>query len=335
MPLLEATTNRASIAPPVSVKLVSYTRDAPRLVAAAARITVSKKPVEKAWEMQPNDIEKWIRELVRRGHGSPLEHAVYTFEAVCSRVCSHQLVRHRIASYTQQSMRYTEGFLRSMVLEICSILGVNCPEKPGSSVDYSIYSTALSRAADAVQQALAGGSNGAHVDGIVAAVSRAYVMNPRWSMDTVLQQVRIHLNATAAYYEMLAKGVPREDARFVLPHAVRTRVVFTMNARELLESFLPLRMCSHAQWEIRMLAWSVYDKLVEIHPEIFRYAGPRCVLQENRVRVEPCSLDDYLSGQCDFTIERCPELVPRKGIQSCLRHARGSSRAVESRTTSA
>ncbi|HIQ24243.1 MAG TPA: FAD-dependent thymidylate synthase [Pyrodictium delaneyi] len=335
MSLLEATPDAASTTPPVSVRLISYTRDAPRLVAAAARITVSKKPVEKAWEMQPSDIEKWIRELVRRGHGSPLEHAVYTFEAVCSRVCSHQLVRHRIASYTQQSMRYTEGFLRSMVLEICSILGVDCPEKPSSSADYTVYGSALSRAAELVQQALAEESSRVHVDGIVVAVSKAYVINPKWNMDTVLHQIRVHLSATAAYYEMLAKGVPREDARLVLPHAVRTRVVFTMNARELLESFLPLRMCSHAQWEIRMLAWSVYDQLVKVHPEIFQYAGPRCVLQENRVRVEPCSLDAYLLGQCVFTIERCPELVPRKGIQNCLRYARDSSRYAEDKTASA
>ena len=312
------------LSPPVLVRLVSYTRDAPRLVAAAARITVSKKPVEKAWDMPSSEIEKWIRELIRRGHGSPLEHAVYTFEAVCSRVCSHQLVRHRIASYTQQSMRYTEGFLRQMVIELCRFSDVECPEKPHRRDDYALYSSILRWAAGLVDKH--GERNGVETAKILEAVSRAFVLNPKWNFGTMLSHARIHLRAAAEYYKMLAEGLPREDARFVLPQAVRTRVVFTMNARELLESFLPLRMCSHAQWEIRLLAWRVREELVQIHPEIFRYAGPRCVLQENRVRQEPCRLEDYVLGQCGFTIERCPELVPRQGIANCLGLAAQSPR---------
>lgn len=60
-------------------------------------------------EMGPEKAKKLIRELVKRGHTSVLEHAVFTFsiEGV-SRVCTHQLVRHRIASYSQQSQRYVK-----------------------------------------------------------------------------------------------------------------------------------------------------------------------------------------------------------------------------------
>lgn len=321
--MLEAQANAMqALEPPVRVRLLRYTRDGPLLVAAAARITVSKKPVERAMEMGPGEVEKWIRELVRRGHGSPLEHAVYTFEAECSRVCSHQLVRHRLASYTQQSMRYTEGFLRSMALKVCSIMGVgSCPERPTSANDYRVYETVLREAAGRLE-----GPDGSGWALIVAA-SRGYVFNPSWSPETMARVARAYLGATAEYYGLLAGRVPREDARMVIPQAVRTRIVFTMNARELLESFLPLRMCSHAQWEIRMLAWGVWRELMKVHPEIFRYAGPRCILEENRVRPEPCSLEQYLNGDCDFTIPRCPEMVPKPGIRSCLRYAAESSRA--------
>lgn len=50
--------------------------------------------------------ENFIRRMVKTGHESPLEHASLTWHITCSRACSHQLVRHRIASYSQQSQRY-------------------------------------------------------------------------------------------------------------------------------------------------------------------------------------------------------------------------------------
>lgn len=56
----------------------------------------------------PSDMEAFIRRMLRaeHAHESPLEHASLTFHVTCSRACSHQLVRHRIASYSQQSQRY-------------------------------------------------------------------------------------------------------------------------------------------------------------------------------------------------------------------------------------
>ena len=50
--------------------------------------------------------KKFVRMLVRRGHESVIEHCVITARIICSRACSHQLVRHRLASYSQESMRY-------------------------------------------------------------------------------------------------------------------------------------------------------------------------------------------------------------------------------------
>lgn len=71
-------------------------------------------------------------------------------------------------------------------------------------------------------------------------------------------------------------GDSAEDARFVLPGAAATRIVMTMNARELLH-FFSLRMCNRAQWEIRELAYRMYDLVYPIAPTIFENAGPSCV----------------------------------------------------------
>ncbi|MGN0971871.1 MAG: FAD-dependent thymidylate synthase [Aristaeellaceae bacterium] len=67
-----------------------------------------------------------------------------------------------------------------------------------------------------------------------------------------------------------------EDARFVLPGACETRLMMTMNVREL-RHFFSLRMCSRAQWEIRALATEMHRLCMEIAPALFADAGPGCL----------------------------------------------------------
>ena len=67
-----------------------------------------------------------------------------------------------------------------------------------------------------------------------------------------------------------------EDARFVLPNAAATRMLVTMNARELLH-FLSLRCCNRAQWEIRSVAWQMLALAYEAAPALFGKAGPGCL----------------------------------------------------------
>ncbi len=67
-----------------------------------------------------------------------------------------------------------------------------------------------------------------------------------------------------------------EDARFVLPGACETRLMMTMNVREL-RHFFSLRMCSRAQWEIRALATEMYRLCMEVAPALFADAGPGCL----------------------------------------------------------
>ena len=297
----------------ITVRLVQYTKDAPRVVAAASKMTISRKGSSDLLSIPEDEVEVWIRETLKRGHLSPWEHATYTFIAEgCSRVCSHQLVRHRIASYTQQSMRYTEASLRETALESARMIGIECPGKPKGErarEAYSCYAKALREAAER----LSGPE-------LVKVAWLSYVIPPSLAADEerLTSYARELLRATSGYYELLSTGAPREDARFVIPMAVRTKVTFTMNARELIQSFLPLRMCTHAQWEIRRVAWLAWSELVRVHPQMFKYAGPSCVFMNNMQAKEPAPLEDYLAGRAEFVIGRCPELIEGPRIRSCL-----------------
>lgn len=79
------------------------------------------------------------------------------------------------------------------------------------------------------------------------------------------------------FYERLVEmGIPKEDARYVLPNACHTTMEVTMNAREL-RHFFSLRCCNRAQWEIRTLADEMLRLCREKAPVLFADAGPGCV----------------------------------------------------------
>jgi thymidylate synthase (FAD) len=71
----------------------------------------------------------------------------------------------------------------------------------------------------------------------------------------------------------------QEDARFVLPNAAETKIVVTMNAREL-RHFFTVRCCRRAQWEINALAWEMRAMVKSIAPALFDRAGPNCLYGE-------------------------------------------------------
>ncbi len=301
----------------VAVRLVEYTLEGERLVAAASKVSLSRKPVDDILAMPEDEVEKWIMETFRRQHFSPWEHSSYTFIIDgLSRVASHQLVRHRLASYTQLSHRYSEGFMRDAALEACRALSLYCPEKPredpeGRRHAYQSYASALRACAEQCS-----GEEASRV------AFRAFLIPPTLASEARHAAARAALEAASLYYELLARGSRREDARYVLPHSLRTRIVVTMNARELVQVFLPLRTCTKAQWEIRLIAWLILEELRSVHPRLFKWAGPSCVLRENTLRMKPASLEDYLAGREQFTQPRCPELVENKAILGCLKTAR-------------
>lgn len=74
-----------------------------------------------------------------------------------------------------------------------------------------------------------------------------------------------------------AEKLANEDARFVLPNACDTRIIFTMNARSL-HNFFRLRCCNRAQWEIRAMADEMLRLCREVSPVLFKRAGPSCAV---------------------------------------------------------
>ncbi|MCC6109213.1 MAG: FAD-dependent thymidylate synthase [Denitrobacterium sp.] len=203
------------------IELLYHTPDPERAIATAARLCYA--PVGAVELMETMDAKRMYSVLdtvLAGGHFSTLEHASYTFaiEGV-SRTLTHQLVRHRLASYEQQSQRYVKYKNGIEAIEPPSIAG-----NPEASARFSE---------------------------LMAAVQDAY----------------------AAFLEM---GIPAEDARYVLPNATETKLVMTMNAREL-RHFFDIRCCNRAQWEIREMAWKMLELVRPTAPYVFAEAGPGCV----------------------------------------------------------
>ncbi len=104
------------------VKLISHTENPERTIAAAMRLCYSASDIKNILDgLDDENCDRMIAKALKLGHFSVLEHASYTFAIEdISRACSHQLVRHRMASYSQQSQRYVKmhNFDHSMPLSI-------------------------------------------------------------------------------------------------------------------------------------------------------------------------------------------------------------------------
>lgn len=205
----------------MQVELLYHTPDPERAVATAARLCYAPVGATELMESMPEErIRNVLKTIMKGGHFSTLEHASYTFAIDgVSRALTHQLVRHRLASFNQQSQRYVKF---ADGLETI---------KPASIAE----SDEANRLFD----------------------------------DMVAKTIE-------TYQAFLELGIPAEDARYILPNAAETKIVVTMNIRELLH-FFSLRCCNRAQWEIRDLAWRMLDLVRPTAPFIFADAGPGCV----------------------------------------------------------
>ncbi len=157
------------------------------------------------------DPASFLRARIREGHESLIEHASATFEIRgISRACSHQLVRHRLASYSQESQRY---------------VSMDDPE---------------------------------------------WVLPPSILADEEARRIwgRFAEAVRETYWALRARGIRKEDARFVLPNATATRLVVTMNFRELRHVFR-LRISPEAQWEIREVAVRMLEAVYPYAPAVF------------------------------------------------------------------
>ncbi len=190
----------------MNIELIAFTPDPQLVIAEAARTCYL------SFDRQNEESDrKLIRQLIRRGHLSVLEHATATFRVRgCSRAFTHQLVRHRLCSFSQQSQRYVKesGFA-----------AVTPPRIRGNQEAMIIY-------------------------------------------DEMMEQSR------ETYRRLIEMGIRKEDARFILPNAVTSEIVFSANFRQL-RHMLILRGDPHAQWEIREVFLRIGMILKEIALDCF------------------------------------------------------------------
>jgi thymidylate synthase (FAD) len=174
-----------------------------------------------AGEVDPAKQQKLIQGVIESGHGSTIEHIVFTFGiSGVSRTLSHQLVRHRAGvAFDQQSQRY---------------------------VTYKGASTMLPASIEDADE-------------------------------NVLAEYRNAVEGSMGVYgDLVAAGIPAEDARFVFPNATRTNLVMTTNLRALIH-MSGLRLCTMAQWEIRRLFQLIRHEIFQVSPFLGSFLAPKCV----------------------------------------------------------
>ena len=94
----------------MKIKILAHTPNPERVIALAGKLCYSPVGIDELNDkISDEQVEKFITKLSDMGHMSPFEHASFTFaiEGI-SRNCSHQIVRHRLASFSQQSQKYVK-----------------------------------------------------------------------------------------------------------------------------------------------------------------------------------------------------------------------------------
>lgn len=221
-----------------------------RVVAAASKLCYSKSSPSTLLEnLDDEKASSFLGRLSNYGHFSPMEHISFTFgiEGI-SRACSHQIVRHRLASYSQQSQRY---------VDVKDVTNYDDVDSLGIIVPPAILENekALGEFVSSIKSSFDSYKN------ITKSLEEGYldkISNPSLKQVNAIHKIAI------------------EDARYVLPNECETKMVMTMNARSLL-NFFDERCCNRAQWEIREVADQMLEIVSVIAPTIFENAGAPCV----------------------------------------------------------
>ena len=179
--------------------------------------------------------EKFVSKICRNHHESVLEHMQATAIIVCSRSASHQLVRHRLGAYSQESQRYVNYAKK----------GYQIIAPPWLELEPKTYELEMSH------------------EGMVFSS-----LNPGdFSPDASLF-MRTCGEAFYSYERLLENGRP-EDARYVLPNACKTELAVTYNMRVWRHVIRERALNKHAQWEIRGIFTRAYDILKFNIPSVF------------------------------------------------------------------
>jgi thymidylate synthase (FAD) len=161
----------------------------------------------------PESTQELIKKVIMKGHHSVLEHATATFRIKGgSRVFTHEMVRHRLMSPSQESQRYVEY---------------------GKTKQYE------------------------------------FVMPPDVEKSRFKDDFKKKaLEAKELYSDMVKEGIPKEDARYILPNATVSEIVISANFRELRHIF-EVRCVSRAHWEIREICLEMLKMMKKKAPIVF------------------------------------------------------------------
>lgn len=249
------------------VTLLTHTPVPEQTVAMAAKLCYAKSDIETIKDgLTEEKTAAFVEMLASIGHESPIEHISFTFgiEGI-SRACSHQLVRHRIASYSQQSQRYVDGSTFDFVVPPSVAENPDLSEKYKKAVELEAKAYAELRDAlivRSIKKLLADNAELNSQMGAVDGLSDSNIISKFKELD----------KKQCSAFEKLAN----EDARFILPNACTTKIICTFNARSLM-NFFAHRCCNRAQWEIRDVAQQMLDLVKPVAPHIFKKSGPPCL----------------------------------------------------------
>jgi thymidylate synthase (FAD) len=221
----------------MNVKLLTYTKDPEKTVAAAAKLCYFKSDIETLMDgLTDEKVSSFLDKLESYKHFSPMEHVSFTFgiEGV-SRSFLAQISRHRIASFSVQSQRYVDM------------------DNADHVVPKEIYDSGYS-AVRLYEESVKNSFN--NYNELKEELTKKYIAE--------------------GMKESPAKKKAQEDARYLLPEACCTRMIVTMNAREL-NHFFNLRCCNRASREIREVAEEMLKLVYPVAPHLFKSAGPSCV----------------------------------------------------------
>lgn len=228
----------------MKVKVIAHTPEPEKVISMAAKLCYSSVGVDEIEQnLTDESVEKFLNMLINIGHESPLEHVTFTFAVEgISRSCSHQIVRHRIASFSQQSQRYVKLDQFEYIVP---------PEIESIEEAKEVFIDAMNKDQEAY-------------DKLVDILFEKHYNN----------LIESGKNEKEAKRNAEKKAI--EDARYVFPNACETKMVFTMNTRSLY-NFFNHRCCERAQWEIRELSIEMLRQIRLIAPILFKNIGPKCI----------------------------------------------------------
>lgn len=242
----------------LKVELIAHTPNPEAVIASSAKLCYSPVGVCEIMEKQTDEqVEKFLKMLMSMGHESPIEHVSFTFgiEGV-SRIVETQLVRHRIASYSIQSGRYVKRDNPDFVIP---------PMIQDDELALELYEKTVSDTTKAYKE-------------LVAVLLEKQIFEYLTEKELpVIETIEEFKGLYKKEYQKFEK-IAIENARYVYPQSLATKIVVTMNARTLM-NFMKHRTCHRAQDEIQELAWAMLEKVNEVAPTLAKYMGASCLVK--------------------------------------------------------